>query len=165
MSTQTPVLNPEVGERMDERNSDQTIRTTVNGVNHSLSSPLESFAQEALDNAKTISDFFRGNDLPHPSFARDALPNAFLSAPENIVVARARLTEAALRLFQLARGSQEYISNLSVNVKITLRSPQGATLMISGAIYNMPPVAYPFFYIPAGATGRHDFVSGLGEPS
>lgn len=95
----------------------QPVRKEANGVDHNLPSPLENFAQEVMDSVTTISNFFQTNHLPHPSLARDAPANAFLSAPDDVLTARSNLTEAALRLLQLAQGPQEYIPNLAVNVK------------------------------------------------
>ena len=100
---------------------DQTSSTPIRAKGHSgpdasKFSPIESFAQEAKDNAKLVSEYFRDKDLPHPSFAFNAPPNAFESAPDDVLAARTRLTEAALRLLQLAQGPQEYIPNLAVNV-------------------------------------------------
>ena len=81
-----------------------------------LSSPLEDFAREVVESVTTISNFFRGAGRPHPSLARDAPANAFLSAPDHVLSERLKLTEAALRILQLAQGPQEYMSNLAVNV-------------------------------------------------
>ena len=106
-----------------DHNVSQPTKKEKDGVVCSLPSPLESFAQEATENVKTISDFLRSNDLPHPSFARDAAANAFLSAPDDVLAARSKLTEAALRLLQLARGPQEYIPNLAVNVSNLFQLP------------------------------------------
>ena len=106
-----------------DQNVSQAIGKEKGGVDYSLPSPLESFAQEATENAKTISEFLRSNDLPHPSFARDAPANAFLSAPDDVLAARSKLTEAALRLLQLARGPQEYIPNLTENVSSLFQMP------------------------------------------
>ena len=99
-----------------EHNVSPPVAKEAGGIDCSQPSPLESFAQEAIESVKTISNFLRSNDLPHPSFARDAPANAFLSVPEDVLAARSRLTEAALRLLQLARGPQEYLPNLAVNV-------------------------------------------------
>ena len=82
----------------------QPIRKEANRVGCSLPSPFESFAQEAINKVKTISHFLRSNDLPHPLLARDTPANAFLSAPDDVLIARSNLTEAALRLLQLAQG-------------------------------------------------------------
>ena len=164
VSTQTLAPAPEAIKHSYEHNLSQPVRNEANGINYSLPSPLESFAQEAIDNAKTISDFLRSNDLPHPSFARDAPANAFLSAPDDVLAARSKLTEAALRLLQLTRGPQEYVPNLAVNVSSFLQMPQLTTLMDPGAICSMPAVAHPFLHLPAGATGRHDLIRCLGEP-
>ncbi|MCJ1264299.1 hypothetical protein MMC22_004170 [Lobaria immixta] len=115
--TQTLAPAPEAIKDSYEHNVSQPIRKEANAVDYSLPSPLESFAQEAIDSVKIITDFLRSNDLPHPSFARDAPANAFLSAPDGVLAARSMLTEAALRLLQLARGPQEYIPNLAVDVQ------------------------------------------------
>ena len=162
--TQTLVPAPEAIKDSYEHTVSQPTRKEANGVDCSLPSPLESFAQEAIDNVKTISEFLRSNDLPHPSFARDAPANAFLSAPDDVLAARSKLTEAALRLLQLAQGPQEYIPNLAVNVSNFLQMPRPTTLMDLGAIRSMPAVAYPFLHLPAGPTGRHDLIRCLGEP-
>ena len=114
------------------------------GIGHSLPSPLESFAQEATDNAQILGDYLRSHNLAHPSFERDAPANAFLSAPNDVLAARSKLTEAALRLLQLAQGPQEYIPNLAVNVSCCLQNPRLTTLMDPGAIPSMSTVAHKF---------------------
>lgn len=162
--TQTPAPAPEAIKDTYKENGSQPIKKDVNGTGPSIPSPLESFAQEATDNAKIISEFLRSNGLPHPSFAKDAPANAFLSAPDDVLNARANLTEAALRLFQLAQGPQEYIPNLSVNVNGSLHMPQLTLLMRPDAILSMLAVAHTFLHLSAGAIGRHDLVRCLGEP-
>lgn len=162
--TQTLAPAPEAIKDSYEHNVSQPIRKEANAVDYSLPSPLESFAQEAIDSVKIITDFLRSNNLPHPSFARDAPANAFLPASDDVLAARVKLTEAALRLLQLARGPQEYIPNLAVNVNSFLQMPRPTTLMNSGAIRSMPAVAHSFPYLPAGATSRHDLIRCLGEP-
>lgn len=99
----------------DDRAS-QPTRKETNGVDHGLPSPLETFAQDAMNSVTAISNFFRSKHLPHPSLARDTPTNAFLSAPDEVHTERSKLTEAALRLLHLAQGPQEYIPNLAVNV-------------------------------------------------
>lgn len=122
--TQTMAPIPEATKDNYGHHVGQPAREEANGADLSLPSPLEVFAQEAVDSVKTISGFLRSKDLPHPSFARDAPANAFLSAPNDVLVARTKLTEAALRLLQLAQGPQEYIPNLAVNVKPSFGIPK-----------------------------------------
>ena len=114
--TQTQTSAPEVTNEGDEHKASFPSQKEEYGINGSSSSPLEIFAQEASNNAKTISDFLRSNDLDHPSFERNAPVDAFTSAPKDVLTARSKLTEAAQKLLDLARGPQEYIPNLAVNV-------------------------------------------------
>ena len=151
--TQTMVPAPEVSNDSFEDNACRSIGKEPNGVDRSMPSPLEIFAQEAIDNARTISTFLRSNNLPHPSFERDAPANAFLSVPKDVSSARSRLTEAALRMLQLAQGPQEYIPNLAVNVISLPQIPEVTTLMNLGAIRGMPAVADSFLHLSVGATG------------
>ena len=163
--TQTHNLATEAVKDKFELNSSQQIGKEANTVNGSLPSPLESFAQETVDNAEVISKFFRNHGLPHPSFARDAPANAFSSTPDDVLAARSKLTEAALRLLQLAQGPQEYIPDLTVNAStFFLQTPPSVTLMVSGTIRCMPTVAHPFLRLPTSTTGRHNLIRCLGEP-
>lgn len=103
-------------EAIEDNRESQPTRKKANGVDRGLPSSLENFAQDAMDSVTAISNFFRSKQLPHPSLARDTPTNAFLSAPDEVLTERSKLTEAALRLLQLAQGPQEYIPNLAVNV-------------------------------------------------
>ena len=150
--TQTIESTPEMSNDSYEDTACRSIGKETNGVDCSMLSPLEILAQEAIDNAKTISTFLRSNNLPHPSFARDAPANAFLSAPKDVSSARSRLTEAALRMLQLAQGPQEYIPNLAVNVISLHQTPEMTTLMNIGAIRGIPAVAHSFLHLSVGAT-------------
>ena len=161
---QTTAPAPEVIEDNYNHKISQPIKKQANGVNGTLPSPLESFAQEATESVKTISDFFRSSNLPHPSFAREAPANAFLSAPDEVLTARSRLTEAALRLLQLAQGPQEYIPNLAVNVGNCLKMPRAFILIEPGTIRGMPAMAHPFLHLSAGTTGWHNLIRCLSKP-
>ena len=127
-----------------EHDCGRSVGKKANELDYSMPSSLEGFAQEATDNARIIGDYLRSNGLPHPSFERDAPANAFLSAPNEVLAARSELTEAALRLLQLAQGPQEYIPNLAVNVSCLLQMPNLITLMGPGAIPSKSTVAHKF---------------------
>lgn len=145
-------------------NQPAPTRTRVNGGDRSKLAPLESFAQEAKENADIVSDFFRNNSLPHPSFAADAPANAFVSVPDNVIAARAKLTEASLKLLQMVQGPQEYIPNLAVNVrKQSLCLQQWQELMITDPIRGMSQMAYSLLHLPASAANGYNLVSRFGQ--
>jgi len=70
--------------------------------------PLESLSQEILTSAKAISSYLFANGYPQLSFSSNA-PAAFPSAPEEIIVARRKLREAAKTLYTLATYPREYL--------------------------------------------------------
>jgi 6-hydroxytryprostatin B O-methyltransferase len=80
-------------------------------------SELESIAAQVSANATILSTLLRKQNLPLPSFDRDA-PTVVLpqSAPDEIRAARQALIEASLRTFRLAIGPSEYIQNLAMSV-------------------------------------------------
>lgn len=84
-------------------------------------SPIEVLAEQASQHAKEISDYLRATNHPHPSFERDA-PATTLppSAPNNMKEARVKLTEAALKLFQLAIGPAELLPDMMASVSLCI---------------------------------------------
>lgn len=81
----------------------------------SSASPIEDLAEQVAVATKTLSEFLRSNGHGQPSFDREA-PSTTLppAAPKEILVARQNLTEAALKLYQLATGPSEYLPRLAV---------------------------------------------------
>lgn len=84
----------------------------------SSASPIEDLAEQVAVATKTLSEFLRSNGHGQPSFDREA-PSTTLppAAPKEILVARQNLTEAALKLYQLATGPSEYLPRLAVWVR------------------------------------------------
>lgn len=67
-----------------------------------------SLSQEILTSVKVISSYLSANGYSQPSFSSNA-PAAFPSAPEEIIVARRKLSEAAKTLYTLATYPREYL--------------------------------------------------------
>ncbi|OJJ51096.1 hypothetical protein ASPZODRAFT_57439 [Penicilliopsis zonata CBS 506.65] len=81
-------------------------------------SQVEILADQVSVNAATLTAFLQSENLPTPSFERDA-PIVVLpaSAPAHVKAARQALIEAAFKTFQLAVGPSEYIINLNIAIQ------------------------------------------------
>ena len=87
-----------------EHDCGPSVGRKTNDIGCSLPASLESFVQEATDNAQILGEDLRSHTFAYPSFERGAPTNVFLLAPNDVLAARSKLTEAALRLLQLAQG-------------------------------------------------------------
>ena len=89
---------------------------TYLGVNSGLvtgSSPLEALVRDLNEQAKAFAGYLRGNGLPEPSFERSApIVNLSPQAPEEVRMAREKLLDNALQIFQLIAGPGEYLPHL-----------------------------------------------------
>ncbi len=93
------------------------------------SSPLEALVRDLNEQANTFAEYLRGNRLPEPSFERDApIFNLSPQAPKEIRVARERLLDNALQIFQLIAGPGEYLPHLVEGVSKLL--PHTACILI-----------------------------------
>ncbi|KAB8237685.1 O-methyltransferase-domain-containing protein [Aspergillus alliaceus] len=95
------------------------VANGANGVTngtHGLvtnSSPLELLVRDLNKQSKTFTDYLRANGLPEPSFERDApIINLPPHVPEDIQVAKEKLLDHALQIFQLVAGPGEYLQNV-----------------------------------------------------
>ncbi|KAJ8115385.1 hypothetical protein ONZ43_g4675 [Nemania bipapillata] len=78
----------------------------------SLSS-LEILVQDLAKQTVRLTDYFQANKLPEPSFERDApIINLSPQAPAEIQLAREKLQDNALQIFQLVAGPGEYLQNV-----------------------------------------------------
>ncbi|KAI1039955.1 hypothetical protein LB505_006053 [Fusarium chuoi] len=94
-----------------------TNGTTANGTNgvngHAALSPLEVLVQDLNKNTTTLNGYLRANKLPEPSFERDApIINLSPDAPEEAQVAKEKVLDSALQIFQLVSGPGEYLQNV-----------------------------------------------------
>ncbi|KAF5637636.1 bikaverin cluster-O-methyltransferase [Fusarium tjaetaba] len=97
-----------------------TNGTTINGANgtngvngHAALSPLEVLVQDLNKNTTTLNGYLRANKLPEPSFERDApIINLSPDAPEEAQVAKEKILDSALQIFQLVSGPGEYLQNV-----------------------------------------------------
>ncbi|KAK4149314.1 S-adenosyl-L-methionine-dependent methyltransferase [Chaetomidium leptoderma] len=92
-----------------------TLNGATNGTNGPVagSSPLELLVRDLNKQTKTFADYLRANGVPEPSFERDApIINLSPQAPEEIQVAREKLLDNALQIFQLVAGPGEYLQNV-----------------------------------------------------
>jgi 6-hydroxytryprostatin B O-methyltransferase len=92
----------------------------TNGVNgHAALSPLEVLVQDLNKQTTTLNGYLRANKLPEPSFERDApIINLSPDAPEEAQVAKEKLLDSALQIFQLVSGPGEYLQNVITGVSI-----------------------------------------------
>lgn len=91
----------------------------TNGVNghHVKASDLEHLVQDLSKQTTAFTEYLRANKLPEPSFERDGpIFNLSPQAPEEIQVARERLLDNALQIFQLVAGPGEYLQNVIIGV-------------------------------------------------
>lgn len=79
---------------------------------------LEDLAWKCTKNAIAVSQYLSANDLPQPSHEADG-PSRTLprGAPPTIQKARQSLMDAALQLFQLAAGPNEFVPNLAPGIQ------------------------------------------------
>jgi hypothetical protein len=88
------------------------------GAETAKSSKLELLGDAVARNVSIVSDYLQKNNLPQPSFERNAsLTFIPPKSPSHIQQAHQALMEAALKLFQLASGPIEYIPNLALGVR------------------------------------------------
>lgn len=87
-----------------------------------IQSTLPTAAMEELSlsleqNIKTLNTYLDASELPRPSFDRDT-PAVVLpqDAPQEVQDARHQIMDASLRLFRLAAGPSEYMSNFRTGV-------------------------------------------------
>jgi 6-hydroxytryprostatin B O-methyltransferase len=98
-------------------NGATTGRTGTNS-SAAASSPLETLVQDLNMQAKTFAEYLHANGLPEPSFERDApILNLSPEAPAEIQIAREKLMDAALQIFQLVAGPGEYLQNVITGVR------------------------------------------------
>lgn len=111
-----------------------TINGATNGTNGSNgsngpvagSSPLELLIQDLNTQTKTFTDYLGANGLPAPSFERDApVFNLSPQAPEEVQIAREKLLENALQIFQLVAGPGDYLANSIVGVSVFPKAVYG----------------------------------------
>ncbi len=77
------------------------------------SSPLEALVRDLNEQAKAFAGYLRGNGLPEPSFERSApIVNLSPQAPKEVRMAREKLLDNALQIFQLIAGPGEYLPHL-----------------------------------------------------
>ncbi|RYP27843.1 hypothetical protein DL767_007491 [Monosporascus sp. MG133] len=92
-----------------------STNSVTNGTNGHITgwSPLELLVRDLNKQTKTFTDYLRANGLPEPSFERDApIINLPPQAPEEIQVAKEKLLDHALQIFQLVAGPGEYLQNV-----------------------------------------------------
>ncbi|KAI1826626.1 O-methyltransferase [Xylaria intraflava] len=76
-------------------------------------SPLEHLVQDLNKQTVRLSDYLQANKLPEPTFERDApIINVSPQAPVEIQIAKERLLDDALQIFQLVAGPGEYLQNV-----------------------------------------------------
>jgi 6-hydroxytryprostatin B O-methyltransferase len=87
------------------------------------SSPLELLVLDLNEQTRVLSNYLRTNGLPEPSFKRDG-PIAALppQAPEEMRIAREKLLDDALQIFQLVSGPGEYLPNVIASVGSLVKS-------------------------------------------
>lgn len=89
---------------------------SLNGIAAS-SSPLELLVVDLNEQTKIFIDYLRATGLPEPSFERDGpvitLPP---QAPEELRIAKEKLLDDALQIFQLISGPGEYLPNVIASV-------------------------------------------------
>lgn len=80
-------------------------------------SPLELLVQDLAKQTVRLTDYLQANKLPEASFERDApIINLSPQAPAEIQVAKEKLQENALQIFQLVAGPGEYLQNVITGV-------------------------------------------------
>ncbi len=91
------------------------------------SSPLEALVRSLNEQAKAFAEYLRGSGLPEPSFERNApIVNLSPHAPKEVRMAREKLLDNALQIFQLIAGPGEYLPHLIEGVSqeaLLLRVP------------------------------------------
>ena len=122
-----------------EHDCGPSVGKKANNIGYSLLSSLETFAQEATDNAQMTTC---AATTLHT--LRSKGTHQLLSASNDVLAARSKMTEAGLRLLQLAQGPQEYIPNLAVNVSCFLQMHKTTTVIDPGAIPSISAVAHKF---------------------
>ncbi len=102
-----------------------SIDQAIGNAPSSRSSPLELLVQDLNEQTKTFTDYLRANRLPEPSFERGTpnITSQILLAPEAIQLAREKLLDNALQIFQLVADLDEYSQNIMSNVSF-IHSPQ-----------------------------------------
>lgn len=81
------------------------------------SSPLELLVQDLNEQTRTLTGYFRANAFPDPSFDRHGpITTLPAQAPEEMRIAREKLLDNALQIFQLISGPAEYLPNVIASV-------------------------------------------------
>lgn len=86
-----------------------------------MANPVIDLATQIQNTAKMISEFMAANGHPQPSFNVDA-PQAFPSAPKEILDARRQLLEASQAIQELLIGPAEYLRWFSCRVTFLIFS-------------------------------------------
>ncbi|KAM0351778.1 hypothetical protein ACHAPU_002290 [Fusarium lateritium] len=78
-------------------------------------SQLEALSQDLNKQIKTFNDYLKSAGLPEPTLRRDTpVMNLPPDAPEEMQLAKEKLLEDALRIFNLVCGPGEYIQNVLI---------------------------------------------------
>ena len=78
---------------------------------------MEELSDQIAVNVSILSDFFRSQQYPEPTFDGHSPATTLpATAPERVRVARQTLIEAAAKISQLAIGPSEFLPNLAVGV-------------------------------------------------
>ncbi|KAF4953248.1 hypothetical protein FSARC_12442 [Fusarium sarcochroum] len=92
-----------------------TTNGITNGTNGKISdsSRLELLVHDLNEHTATLTEYLRAKGLPEPSFERDA-PIMYLppQGPEEVQIAKEKLLDSALQIFQLVSGPGEYLQNV-----------------------------------------------------
>lgn len=86
---------------------------------------METIVDNLHNEVAVLTKLLRACGHCHPSFSRDT-PSVVLpeNAPQEAHLARAKIMEHAMQLFQLASGPSEYLANLQVGVSYVMRLPK-----------------------------------------
>lgn len=81
------------------------------------SSALELLVQDLNEQTRTLTGYLSANGLPDPSFDRHGPVNTLpAQAPEELRIAREKLLDNALQIFQLISGPADYLQNVIASV-------------------------------------------------
>jgi 6-hydroxytryprostatin B O-methyltransferase len=101
---------------MTANTSQHDIKGLIGG-----SSPLELLVLDLIKQTKALVDYLRDNQLPEPSFERNAPIISFPpQAPEEVQMAKEKLLDDAVRILQLVTGPGEHVQSVMASVSIPI---------------------------------------------